>query len=136
MLGVGVILLRSFSRPLFATFLILCVAATPICTARCASTLCAPSLPGQPTDSCHHSTSNARESSGLAYKSARLSCTNTQFFFTLPRLENLTASLMYRASVPAVLLHLPNHTIFLGRFAPLALSIVSIPISAPAPLRI
>lgn len=127
---------RSCSRALFATSLILCLVIVPICTARCASALCGSSLPNQPADSCHHSTA-AEESSGPTYKPATLSCTNTQSFFTIPRLEGFSASLIPDGSVQATLLHLPNYdAVSLGNFAVFALSVASIPISAPVPLRI
>jgi hypothetical protein len=126
---------RSCSRAFFATLLILCLVIVPICTARCASTLCGASLPNQLADSCHHST--VAEGSGLAYEAASLPCTNTQFFFAIPRLEGFSVSLTSHGSVPAILFNLPDYdAIALGSLVLSALSVASVPINAPVPLRI
>lgn len=137
MFRAGAASFRSFFHGLFATLLILCLTIAPICAARCASTLCGASLPGQAADSCHNSTAAIEGASGLVYKSAGLPCTNTQLLFTVPRFQSFSTSLTSHVSVQAALLFLPSsHAIPLVSFAMLALPAASTPSSAPVPLRI
>jgi len=89
------IFLRSFSRALFAALLILCIAVSPVCAARCASALCASSLSGQPAESCHQSSS--RMATGhvpvLSSVPASTPCAAADLLFTSPRLEDFAISI-------------------------------------------
>jgi hypothetical protein len=85
------IFLACFFRALLAVLLILCLAIAPICTARCASTLCADS--GQPAESCHHSSVPTSDAPVIASIAKSIPCQAANLLLASPRVEEFLSSL-------------------------------------------
>jgi hypothetical protein len=69
---------------LCAAFLALCMAATPVCSARCSAQACAAQLSDDRTGDCHHSSSDS-DAPGMKNGTTSFSCSAGEVVFTILR---------------------------------------------------
>jgi hypothetical protein len=81
---------RSIACGLLSIFLVALLVTTPLCAARCASSLCPPTTSSQAAERCHHSSPSEGDAPSLG-AATKQTCAPPELLFTAPRLENPSA---------------------------------------------
>src|SRR5271165_4354859 len=124
---------RSIAYALFSACLLACLVVAPLCSARCATTLCLPASSDNAADTCHHSSHHTGPA--LAFTAAPSgACAVGELIFTTPRPSNLSVSV--DSYVSAVLSDLNTATPSVATGLAPCSARVSIFFSPPLPLRI
>ena len=86
------VLFRSFGRATLAVAVMLCLAMTPLCAARCAAMVCTPLAANHSTGECHHSSSHTGPAAAYLGAAPTALCIEGELLFTAPRLQRIPVS--------------------------------------------
>ena len=81
----------SFCRVTLAVVVILCLAITPLCAARCAAMVCTPFATDHSTDECHQSSHHTGSAAASLGATPTALCIPGELLFTAPRLQTISA---------------------------------------------